>query len=238
MARILDIKTLDPTNAAFNSAVDECAQVLLAGGIACIPTDSVYGFAAATTLAAEKICILKGRPLAQKFPLLISTADDLDTYAQNVTVAARSLSKAYWPGALTLVVEASDALPYEVMEEDGSVALRVPNSTFVQTLIKKTGPLATTSANLHTKDAAACLEDLDEVLLETVDIAIDGGKTKEQQASTIVDVREEIAQTLHDGEIQEGPDVARKEKLAGARILRIGSIAEQDIWGSLHVRAK
>lgn len=238
MARILDIKKLEPTNAAFNSAVDECARVLLAGGIACIPTDSVYGFAAATPLAAEKICILKGRPLAQKIPLLISAVDDLDTYAQNVTATARSLAKAFWPGALTLVVEASDALPYEVMEEDGSVALRVPDSTFAQALIKKTGPLATTSANLHAKDAATCLEDLDEVLLEAVDIAIDEGKTIEQQASTIVDVREEIAQIPHDGEIQEGSDVPRKEKLAGARILRIGSIAEQDIWGSLHVRTK
>lgn len=208
------------------------------GGIACIPTDSVYGFAATTPLAAEKICILKGRPLTQKFPLLISAADDLDIYAQNVTVAACSLANAFWPGALTLVVEASDALPYELMEEDGSVALRVPDSAFAQALIKKTGPLATTSANLHTKDAAACLEDLDEVLLETADIAIDGGKTKEQQASTIVDVREEIAQTFHDGEAQEGANASRKEQLADARILRIGSIAEQDIWESLHARTK
>lgn len=234
MARIIDIKTLKKTDAVFNAAVDECAQVLREGGIVCIPTDSVYGFAAATPLAVEKICLLKGRPLTQKFPLLISNAADLQTYAQNTTPVAHTLAEVFWPGALTLVVEASDGVALEHMEEDGSVALRVPDSVFVQALVKKIGPLATTSANLHNKDAAVRLEDVDAVLLEAVDIVVDGGQTRDQKASTIVDVREGAGDSMHNKANYDQAVLTRKDELAGARILRLGSVTEQEIRRALH----
>lgn len=192
MAEIYDIKTTSIGSGAFKKAVDACASALCEGGIACVPTDSVYGLSASIleTRAAEKIFLLKERPLTQKMPLLLGSIEQLVEYGQDVTQEAQALAKQFWPGPLTLIVEASDAVPVELMEEDGSIALRVSASQFLQTLIKKTGPLATTSANIHGQAPAATIDMLDDILLESVDVVVDAGETTYQKPSTIIDVRQ------------------------------------------------
>lgn len=192
----LDIENCTAGDEVFATAVNECAEILSAGGIACVPTDSVYGFSSAVMLdsepnlsAAEKILLLKERLLTQKMPLLIPDAAALETFAQNLSPEALQLARAFWPGALTLVVEAGDAVPFEFMEEDGSVALRVPDFPFLLELMQKVGPLTTTSANVHGHASPTSLDEVDPVLLDTVDVLVDAGKTKHAAASTIVDVR-------------------------------------------------
>lgn len=192
----LDIKNCALGDEFFFTAVNTCAEVLRAGGIACVPTDSVYGLSSAVMLdsesnpfAAEKILLLKERLLTQKMPLLIPDAAALETFAQNLSPEALQLARDFWPGPLTLVVEAGDAVPFEFMEEDGSVALRVPDFPFLLELMQKVGPLTTTSANVHGHASPTSLDEVDSVLLDTVDVLVDAGKTRHAEASTIVDVR-------------------------------------------------
>lgn len=192
----LDIQNSAPGDDAFSEAIEECATILCAGGIACVPTDSVYGLSSAVMMgskpnitAAEKILLLKERPLTQKMPLLIPDSNALKTFAQNVTPEAFQLAAAFWPGALTLVVEAGDAVPAEFREEDGSVAVRVPDFPFLRGLMNVVGPLTTTSANIHGEASPTDLEEVDFVLREMVDVLVDAGKTRYAEPSTIADVR-------------------------------------------------
>ena len=128
-------------------------RALVAHGVVVVPTDSVYGLAAACVSGNpghERIFEMKGRDRAQTLPLLVADYDSLDVLARDVRPWARELVRRFWPGALTIVVEASDALPRDFVAADGSVALRMPDSVLVRELARRCGgALAVTSANTH-----------------------------------------------------------------------------------------
>ena len=171
-------------------ALSRALEALAAGGVAIFPTDSVYGIgclASAGNPALERIFELKGREPSQTLPLLVGDAPDLDRWGQSVRPWARALARALWPGALTLVVEASPELPPAYRAADGTVGLRLPACELVRGLVRRAGlPLAATSANLHGEPAARGVEDLGP-LAEAVDLVVDGGPAPLGVASTVVD---------------------------------------------------
>ena len=188
--------------AAHDAGIDQVAQVLASGGLALIPTETVYGLSAAVApLAAwqppagtasdaqvngaplpppdtgyRRIFSVKRRELTQTVPWLVSGAEDLDRYGRDIDDATRALAAAFWPGALTLIVRANDRVPRFMQAADGTVALRCSASPVVAALIRACGcPLATTSANTHGNPAPA-----------SFDAAIDAGETRCRDASSIV----------------------------------------------------
>ncbi|QWT17719.1 threonylcarbamoyl-AMP synthase [Collinsella sp. zg1085] len=179
------------------------AAELCAGGLVLLPTETVYGigvavkaFAGSDAATASmppshsgygRIFSLKQRSLQQTVPWLVSGAQDLDVYGVNVDPRARALAQAFWPGALTIVVQASAAVPTFMQASDGTVALRASASPVIQGLINVShSPLAVTSANTHGCPAPSSFDEVEPVILAGVDMAIDAGATPCHEASTIV----------------------------------------------------
>lgn len=205
MAKSL-IAELRPENE--DALVEQALEALLAQQPIIVPTDTVYGIACLATPhnpAYERIYELKQRPYTLPLPLLVASKKQAEQLA-HMTPLAQRLARQGWPGALTLVLEAHASkgaaaneafIAREYLAKDGSVALRVPASSFLQKLIDKAGvPLATTSANVHGMPPAIAREFLSERLLEQVAYTIikDGAMTG--QASKIIDARKKRAHLI------------------------------------------
>lgn len=187
----------------------EAAEVLRAQGVLVMPTDSVYGIGCAATPgnpAHGRIFDIKRRDRAQTLPWLVADEEDLDRFGRDVPVWAHALARAFWPGALTLVVRASAAVPAEYRRlGDETIALRLPNSNLVRDLARGVGaPLATTSANVHGAPSATTGAAVDARLLELADLTLDAGPAPIAVASTIVDCTTPQPRLLREGTITAG----------------------------------
>lgn len=185
---------------------------LTAGGLALVPTETVYGVGVAVSAFAHcpevpgletgygRIFTLKQREITQTVPWLVDGPSALDRYGRDVPVEIRALAERLWPGALTLVVPASDEVPPFMRAADGTVALRASASPVIRELIARCGsPLAVTSANTHGRPAPAAFRDVEARILDGVDIAVDAGETPCRDASTIVAVRDGRPTVLRQG---------------------------------------
>lgn len=189
-----------------SEVIADAASVLRAGGVVVMPTDSVYGIGAAAipdNPGHRRIFDIKRRDLAQTLPLLVSDASELDRLAVDVPAWARALAERLWPGALTLVVHASEAVPREFQRENGTVALRVPNSALVRELAREVGPLAVTSANTHGMPAPATSDDIERRIADAADLTLAAGPTPAGAASTIVDTTTGEPRIVRQGPIPE-----------------------------------
>lgn len=188
------------------------ADCLTAGGLALVPTETVYGVGVAISAFAAnletpgpdtgygRIFTLKQRELTQTVPWLVDGPADLERYGKDAPHSICALAEKLWPGALTLVVPAADDVPPFMRAADGTVALRASASPVVQELIARCGsPLAVTSANTHGKPAPISFDEVEPRILAGVDVAIDAGETPCRDASTIVAVRDGELQILREG---------------------------------------
>lgn len=188
------------------------ADCLTAGGLALVPTETVYGVGVAISAFAAnletpgpdtgygRLFTLKQRELTQTVPWLVDGPAALERYGKDVPHSICALAEKLWPGALTLVVPAADDVPSFMRAADGTVALRASASPVVQELIARCGsPLAVTSANTHGKPAPISFDEVEPRILAGVDVAIDAGETPCRDASTIVAVRDGELQILREG---------------------------------------
>ena len=122
---------------------------LRAGGLVLLPTDTVYGIGceAADAGAVERLLAAKGRGRQMPPPVLVADPADLTGLVAQVPEAARALMEAFWPGALTLILEADAALTWDLGESGGSIAVRMPDHRLALDLLRRSGPLAVSSAN-------------------------------------------------------------------------------------------
>ncbi|MCH3942730.1 MAG: threonylcarbamoyl-AMP synthase [Atopobiaceae bacterium] len=186
--------------------VDAAVRALAGGGVLVMPTDSVYGIGVAATPdnpGLERVFRIKRRPAGQTLPWLVAEADDLMRYGRDVPEWALRLARAFWPGALTLVVDAAPCVPAEYRRpEDGTIALRMPDSALVRDLARRMGtPLAVTSANTHGMPSVASGAELEPALVAEADLTLDGGTAPQGVASTIVGTSGEAPLILREGAI-------------------------------------
>ena len=173
-----------------------------------LSTDTVIGIAALPTKkAAREIYRLKKRPYNMKLPWFISKKD-IEIYACNIGEGAKALVDTFWPGALTIVLEASDmAKKTGLAAPDGSVAFRSPNDEFIIELLELIKqPLVCTSANLHRKDAVCDISKLHHAfhhLKKHISFSdkCASNDTLNHKASTIVDARCHPPLILRKGDI-------------------------------------
>lgn len=132
----------------------------------------------------------------------MADAEDLSRYATDVPAWALELAEKAWPGALTLVVRANEEVPAEFRRADGTVALRVPDSTLVRALAREVGPLAVTSANTHGMPAPATSDDIERRIADAADLTLAAGPTPAGEASTIVDATGAEPKVIRQGAIQ------------------------------------
>jgi len=169
----------------------EAIEVLLAGGIVAIPTDTVYGISVAleTPNGIERLFHVKQRPPDRAIALLLADADQAAAVA-DVSAAARALATALWPGPLTLVLPARRDAPLPAVLRAGgaTVGVRLPDHPAPRALAAAVGPLPTTSANLSGRpdsvDAGTVINELG----DRIDLVLDGGRTSGARPSTVVDL--------------------------------------------------
>lgn len=190
----------------------ERVVVLLAnGGVVAIPTDTVYGVAAAldNAEAVARLFRLKQRPETVALPVLIGSYDQLSSLGVALSSLQRQLAERHWPGPLTMIVAAPAWLAQRVGSTTNTVGLRMPDDEQLLALLSITGPLAVTSANEHR--APAC-HDVDEVAASfaassDLDAIVDGGR-RDGAASTVVDLAVTPWRLVRDGPIS-ASDVTR-----------------------------
>ncbi len=200
MSKVFHIDPEKPSAEVINLA----ATVLRDGGIVVFPTETVYGIGAAahSCFGPHEIFDIKVRPLDKPLPWLVEDEDALDIYGVDVPDFAHNLAKAFWPGALTLVVKASDAVGKDFRAEDGTVGLRSPAHEVVMELIQASGgPIIATSANTAGMPAPGDFEEVEERIIAAADVALDGGETEHRTASTVVDCTGEEPRIIREGAI-------------------------------------
>ncbi len=168
----------------------EATKCLKSGGIIAIPTDTVYGLAADpfNPDAVQRLYTVKGRPDGKPIPLVLSSVADVHRVSQNLPEFYFHLTDRFWPGGLTIVIEAKGLLP--VLTAGGNtVGVRIPdNPLLLQILRAFGGPAAITSANLSGEPPATSPEEIGEELASRIDMIVDGGKTPGPIPSTVYDI--------------------------------------------------
>ena len=160
-------------------ALKEATRALAAGNAVVFPTDTVFGLGVSVGAAAgpQLLYDLKHRDAGKPVAWLVEGPEALDVYGRDVPAYARRLAETFWPGGLTLVVRASDAVPPAFQSPAGTIGLRMPASEAALGLIRAAGcPLAVTSANLSGAADTARAEDLDRALVaRTAGLYLPGG---------------------------------------------------------------
>ena len=185
-------------------ALAAAADVLRKGGIAAIPTDTVYGFAAMVhdRAAIDRLYAVKERSHNKSIAVLLGDAEQADLVAHEFPAKAQRLAAKYWPGALTIIIRKNTGLPDNLTSNE-LVGLRIPDHEFTRELIRLTGPLAVTSANLSGENPANTVEDFKYELGSRLDIIIDGGPCRGGVPSSVINCETEPAAVLREGAIPE-----------------------------------
>ena len=179
--------------ATWGPALDEAVHALARGGLVVLPTDTVYGIGADAFSPAAVAALLaaKGRGRQMPPPVLVPDVRTVDGLCDEVPDAARRLMEAFWPGALTVICRAQPSLAWDLGETHGTVAVRMPDHPAALALLRRTGPLAVSSANRTGSPAALTAAEARDQLGDAVDVYLDGGLAPGGVASTIVDATTE-----------------------------------------------
>lgn len=165
------------------------------GELVVMPTDTVYGIAsdAFRPEAVQRLLDAKERGRDAPPPVLIPGIPTLTALAEHVPDEVTALVREFWPGGLTVVVQARESLAWDLGETRGTVALRMPDDRVALNLLADTGPLAVSSANISGRPAALSSADAREMLGDRVAVYLDAGPRGAEASdgrdngSTIVD---------------------------------------------------
>lgn len=169
--------------------IEYAATFIKRGRVVAIPTDTFYGLTADpfNLAAVERVFRVKGRPESQALPILVNSIELAVTLIRDIPDPFLTLAHKFWPGALTLIVEATHRLPLKVTGNTGKVALRWPNSKIATSMIESAeGPITGTSANLSGHPSCSNAQQIVEQLDGRLPLILDGGDTGGTLASTIV----------------------------------------------------
>jgi L-threonylcarbamoyladenylate synthase len=201
-AELLKISPENPDPAAIRYA----AEFIRRGELVAIPTDTFYGIAADpfNLAAVDQIYRVKGRPETRALPILVNTISQALVLSRDVPYTFHKLAAKFWPGPLTLLVEASTGVPLKVTAHTGNVALRWPKSAIVDALIALArGPITGTSGNVSGRPACSTAIDLLEQLGDRLPLILDAGETPGNLASTIVRLEGDDWAVMREGVITE-----------------------------------
>jgi L-threonylcarbamoyladenylate synthase len=182
----LETELLD---ARLETSIARAAELLGAGELVALPTDTVYGVAAVASQpgAVARLYVAKGRPPEKAIPILLADAHDLDAIAAKVSDLVRRLIARFWPGGLTLILPKGDAVPPEV-SPTSTVAVRLPDLPLTRQIIATVGaPLAVTSANRSGQLSPRTGSEVMAQLGGRIAAVVDGGPSPGGVPSTILD---------------------------------------------------
>jgi L-threonylcarbamoyladenylate synthase len=199
-AELLRVDARNPESEVLRYA----AQFLERGSVVAVPTDTFYGLAADpfNLAAVDEIYRVKGRPEARALPILVDSVSQAALLARHLPPTFERLTKKLWPGALTIVVDASHQVPLKVTANTGKVALRWPRNTVVEALIREFGaPITGTSANISGFPSCASADQVLKQLGNRVQLVLDSGATGGTLGSTIVELHGGAWKIIREGAI-------------------------------------
>jgi len=175
----------------FAAAVQRAAELLRAGEVVALPTETVYGLAANALdeKAIAKIYEIKGRPAHNPIIVHVASNEMAQTCVAQWTERAENFSKAFWPGPLTLVLPRAGKIPDVVTAGGGTVGVRWPSHPFMQAVIRECGfPLAAPSANLSNQISPTNAAHVHAQLGGKIPLIVDGGQSQVGIESTVLDL--------------------------------------------------
>jgi tRNA threonylcarbamoyl adenosine modification protein (Sua5/YciO/YrdC/YwlC family) len=199
MTQLLDCR--DPANRS--DAVAAAAAAVKSGRLVVMPTDTVYGIGADAfdSRAVAGLLAAKGRGRDMPVGVLVGSWDTIDGLVLYVPDTARELVRAFWPGALSLVVQQAPSLQWDLGDARGTVMLRMPLQPVALELLRQTGPMAVSSANVSGEPPATTVAQAQGQLGDLVDVYLDGGPSQQQAASTILDLTGPAPRILREGPV-------------------------------------
>ncbi len=199
MSPVVDV-TAEETRPA---SIETVVTAVRSGQVVVIPTDTVYGVGcdAFSPEAVLSVLDAKGRGREMPPPVLVPDVRTLDGLATEVPPWARDLVEAFWPGPLTLVLQAQPSLHWDLGETRGTVALRMPDDEVALQILREVGPMAVTSANLTGEPPARTASEAAAQLGRAVEVYADAGPRTSTEPSTIVDCTGERPAVLREGAI-------------------------------------
>jgi L-threonylcarbamoyladenylate synthase len=180
----------------------QLADILAAGGMAAIPTESSYALAVSPFHegALRRLFHAKGRSERKPLLVLIGALSHLSSLVAGVPPAAEFLHRAFWPGPLTIVFPASPLLPALLTAGTGTIGIRQPDLPQLCELLAHVGPLTGTSANRADHPPLCRVEDMRVHLGDDVDLIVEAGTTPGGLPSTVIDGRTPV-RVLREGAV-------------------------------------
>ncbi len=172
-----------------------------AGQLVVLPTDTVYGVGADAFNPAAVTALLaaKGRGRNMPPPVLVGSVRAAAALAESLGAFGQDLIDEFWPGPLTLVFRASPTLLWDLGDTMGTVAVRMPLHAVALDLLRRTGPMAVSSANRHSLPAAATAGEAQTQLGDAISVYLDGGPGSDNVPSTILDLTGTVPRMLRAG---------------------------------------
>jgi L-threonylcarbamoyladenylate synthase len=183
---VFDCADLEQRSRGIESAVGAVKN----GRLVVLPTDTVYGIGADAfdSTAVAALLSAKGRGRDMPVPVLVGSWHTIEGLALMVPQATRDLIRAFWPGALSLVVRQAPSLQWDLGDARGTVMLRMPLQPVAIELLREVGPMAVSSANISGRPPAVNADDARDQLGDLVEVYLDAGPSTQQAASTILDL--------------------------------------------------
>ena len=209
------------TAALFQAAVQRAAELLRAGEVVALPTETVYGLAANALdeKAVAKIYEIKGRPAHNPIIVHVASVEMAKRCVTNWPAIAEQLAAAFWPGPLTLVLPRAQEIPDNVTAGGATVGVRWPSHPFMQAVIRECGfPLAAPSANVSNHISPTNAGHVRKHLGAKLKLIVDGGQAQVGIESTVLDLTVSPPRVLRPGIIHEESLVAAGLPIADCRL--------------------
>ena len=185
------------------AGISAAVTTIRAGGLVVLPTDTVYGLGADafSPEGVQGLLAAKGRGRNMPPPVLVGSVRAASALAESLGAYGQDLIDEFWPGPLTLIFRASSTLKWDLGDTNGTVAVRMPLHPVALELLRRTGPLAVSSANKTGAPSATTAASAEEQLGEDVEVYLDGGPCADSVPSTIVDLTGSVPRVLRTGAV-------------------------------------
>ena len=199
--RVIKVNPFDPQG----RLIQEAAHILGNGGVIGYPTETVYGLGADAynEEALKKLFEIKGREVGKPISILIGNMEMLEEVTSRIPPVAMGLIRGHWPGPLTIIFEASKTCPPILTGDSGKIGVRISPHRIAQKLLEAfKGPITSTSANFSGMPSLSDPHELYRIFRGRIDLILDGGKTKGEEVSTVIDVTVSPPRVLREGVIK------------------------------------